>query len=487
MPDTSIRTRFAPSPTGRLHLGNLRVAVFNALLARRHGGSFVLRIEDTDTDRNLEGSVEGILEDLTWAGLTPDEGPGIGGPFGPYLQSLRAPAHVAAARRLLGTGDAYRCFCTREELEEARSAERTGGGAAASAPGCPGGCRESDPGPSARRARAGTPHTIRFRTPDAPIRVEDAIRGSVEFEGRDVGDFVLLRADGRATYNLAVVVDDADMEITHVIRGDGHLSNTPKHLLLFEALGQPVPVFAHLPVVLSPDGGRLSKRSGSPGVDALRRDGHLPQAVVNYLSLLGWSPGDDREVLELPELEASIDLERTGASPTAWDPEKLRWMTSRHLRLLGIHELARAVRPFLVASDVRVPEERFLVSLDRIRPRMELLSDAPEALAHLWPPEEQLGSGREEIEGEGDDARRAIEVIRASLEAFEPWESGALGQEVRRAGKEAGLRGKALFHPLRLALSGCRSGPDLGDVLEGIGRVEALRRLEGAKGRLAPP
>lgn len=493
MPDAPIRTRFAPSPTGRLHLGNLRIAVFNALFARRHGGQFVLRVEDTDTDRNLDGSVEGILEDLAWAGLVPDEGPGIGGAYGPYVQSLRAPDHGAAAMRLLEEGAAYRCFCTPEELEAAREAQRSRGSGSRSepaagsgiepgpmsGPGCPGGCRDAHPDEADERARGGKPHTVRFRTPDSAIRVEDAIRGEVRFEGRDVGDFVLLRADGRATYNLAVVVDDAHMEISHVIRGDGHLSNTPKHLLLFRALGAPEPVFAHLPVVLSPEGGRLSKRSGSPGVDVLRRDGHLPRAVVNYLSLLGWSPGGDRELLEFRELVEEIDLERTGASPTTWDPAKLRWMTTEHLRRLSGEELARDVEPFLRRAGVTVPPARLLPSVERVRPRLELLSDAPEELRHLWPGVEVLRGGWEEVAGDGDDARRAIQVIRKALSSFEPWDSASLGQEVRRVGGEAGFRGRSLFHPLRLALSGRRSGPDLGDVLEGIGRDEALRRLSG--------
>jgi len=468
-----VRTRFAPSPTGQLHLGNLRVAVFNHLFARHHGGAFVIRVEDTDRDRNVQGSLEAILEDLAWAGLHWDEGPDREGPFGPYRQSERADRHRAVALGLLAGGLAYRCFCSDERLAALRE-EGEGG---APGVGCPGGCQVGDPARAEERVMAGEAAAIRFPVPDARIEFTDAVRGDISFHGRDVGDFVILRADGRPTYNFAVVVDDIDMEITHVIRGAGHLSNTPKQVLLFDALGAPRPVFAHLPMVLGSDRKKLSKREGALGVGELRAEGYPPDAVVNYLSLLGWSPGDDREVLTRAELESELTLDRVGGSDAVFDPEKLRWMAAQHLALLPLDELVEAIEPFLDRTRFPLEGDELVRSVEAIRTRLHTLGEVNDTLAILYPGTSVLEAGVSEVRKEGEEAVRVVGGIRAALATLTSWEAEELGQIVREAGRELGARGPALFHPVRLALCGTRSGPDLGLVLAALGRDRTLDRL----------
>jgi len=468
-----VRTRFAPSPTGQLHLGNLRIAVFNHLFARHHGGAFVIRVEDTDRERNVPGSLEAILEDLAWAGLHWDEGPDREGPFGPYRQSERADRHRAVALGLLAGGRAYRCFCSDEMLAALRE-EGEGG---APGVGCPGGCQAVDAADAEARVMGGETAAIRFPVPDARIEFQDAVRGPVSFHGGDVGDFVILRADGRPTYNFAVVVDDIDMEITHVIRGAGHLSNTPKQVLLFDALAAPRPVFAHLPMVLGADRKKLSKREGAAGIGELRAEGYPPDAVVNYLSLLGWSPGDDREVLTRAELESELTLERVGSSDAVFDAEKLRWMSAQHLALLPLDELVQAVEPFLDRSRFPLEGDELLRSVAAIRTRLHTLGEVNETLAILHPGATVLEAGVAEVREEGEEAVRVVGGVRAALAALSSWEAEELGQAVRDAGREMGARGPALFHPVRLALCGTRSGPDLGLVLAALGRERTLERL----------
>jgi nondiscriminating glutamyl-tRNA synthetase len=500
---TPVRTRFAPSPTGDLHVGNLRVAVFNHAFARHHGGAFVVRVEDTDPERNREGSLERILEDLRWAGLDWDEGPDRDGPFGPYRQSERGALHRAAAVRLLAEGHAYRCFCPDEEgagdvagvrpgpsgtagvaaaagAGEATRAPLEEGPGAEPGPGCPGRCRDLPDEEASRRAERSGPAALRFRVPDDTIEVEDDIRGPISFHGRDVGDFIILRSDGRSTYNFAVVVDDVAMQISHVIRGAGHLSNTPKHALLFDALGSPRPHFAHLPMVLGTDRRKLSKREGAAGVRALREEGYHPDAVVNYLSLLGWSPGEDREILTRDELVRELTLERVGASDTVFDLEKLRWASEQHVQMMSVPELARAVRPYLPPEAPEMSPEELELAVAALRTRITVFSDIGAALRFLHPGEAALAAARTELQEEGEAVVRVLEGIRDALRGVESWNAQALGMAVRTTGKELGARGPALFHPLRLAVTGERSGPDLAAILAALGREEAHRRLEQA-------
>jgi len=471
-----VRTRFAPSPTGSLHLGNLRVAVFNQLLARHHDGQFIVRVEDTDLERNVVGSLEGILADLRWAGLDWDEGPEVGGPFGPYRQSQREDRHVEAARGLEGSGHAYRCFCP----EDHEVADRPDGRAA---PTCPGACRELSPGEVEERRSAGAPSVLRFATPDAVVSFKDEVRDDISWHGNDIGDFIILRSDGRSTYNFAVVVDDIDMEISHVIRGAGHLSNTPKQVLLFDALGTPRPVFAHLPTVLGPDRRKLSKRRGAPGVQELRSAGYHPDGVVNYLSLLGWSAGGDREVLSRSELIEAMDLGRIGASDTVFDLEKMRWVSAQHIAAMSLEELVKAVAPRIDRDRYPLEDHELPAAVEAIRTRLATFGEVNEHLSLVFASEEAMEAACDELQEE-EDAARTLKAVLDHLDGIDDWTETTLSSAVREAGRAVGVGGRRLFHPVRLALTGVGQGPDLGKTLAALGPERTRTRLEAALTRL---
>jgi glutamyl-tRNA synthetase len=471
----TVRTRFAPSPTGRLHLGNVRAAVFNWLFARRHGGAFVLRIEDTDVERNVQGGEDGILDDLRWLGLDWDEGPDRGGPHAPYRQSGRDPLYGRFVDRLVAGGHAYPCFCGDAELEADASVGREGREVRR----YPGTCRRLDPEERRRRVAEGTPHVIRFAVPGGrdSIDVQDEVFGDISFPISDIDDFVIRRSDGRVTYNFAVVVDDVDMEITHVIRGVGHLSNTPKQAVIFDALGVPRPSFAHLPTVLGADGRKLSKRDGAAAVAELRAGGYPSEGVLNYLSLLGWSHPDEREVLTREELVSSIDLGRLGRSDTQVDPEKLLWIGQQHLATESLDELAAHVRPHLDEARFSAAADHWREVVDVLRSRLATYGDINRHLPVLFPGgDPDASAARRALAGDAE-ARRVLEAVGEALSAVEPWEEAALGKAVRAAGVQAGAKGAALFHPVRVALIGSETGPDLGKILAALGRKEGLVRI----------
>jgi glutamyl-tRNA synthetase len=476
---SDVRTRFAPSPTGALHLGNLRVAAFNHLFSRHHGGRFVLRVEDTDVERNVEGALEAILDDLRWAGLDWDEGPDVGGPFAPYRQSERGDLHRDAAGRLHERGLAYLCFCSDDDVEAARARERD-------TPRCPGACRDLPPGEVEARRDRGDPAALRFEVPTGITSVTDEVRGEISFPDKDIGDFILLRADGRATYNFAVVVDDVAMEITHVIRGAGHLSNTPKQALLFDALEAPRPAFAHLPMVLDKDRRKLSKRAGAEGLARLRAEGFHPDGVVNYLSLLGWSAGEDREVLSRRELAEAMDLARVGVADTVFDPEKLRWVSAQHIARMPLHSLVETLDGWIDRERFRLKDDEVTAAVAAIRTRLTTFGEVNAHLALLFPEPETLRRGRGALAGE-EGAAEVLQSVLARLSGLAPqeWDPEALSRTVREAGKEAGVRGRGLFHPVRLALIGSREGPDLGLTLAGVGQQRSLDRLKTALEALA--
>jgi nondiscriminating glutamyl-tRNA synthetase len=477
---TGVRTRFAPSPTGRLHLGNLRIAVFNWLFARRHGGAFILRIEDTDAERNVAGSEATVCDDLRWLGLDWDEGPDVGGPHAPYRQCERGPVYRKTAEQLLRDGNAYRCWCTDAELEESR--EQVGGGEVLRYSGR---CRRLTAEERARNERDGRPSVVRFAVPEGQdaIHIEDAVRGEVLFPRADVTDFVILRTEGTPTYNFAVVADDVDMEITHVIRHVGHLSNTPRQALLFDALGRPRPVFAHLPTVLAPGGGKLSKRSGDAGADELRAQGLEPDGVLNYLSLLGWSAEDEREVLTREELTQRISLERVGRSDTTFDAEKLRWLSGQHIAKRPSTAVVEAVGPFLDRERYPLEGDALKVAVETIRTRLTAYGEVNEHLRWFFPPAPALAEAQAAVRGD-PAARGVVDAVAKRLAATEPWTPAVLSAAVRDIGREIGVRGSGLFHPVRKAVTGDESGPDLGGILGALGREEVLARLSGA---LEPP
>ena len=340
------RVRFAPSPTGYLHVGGARTALFNWLFARRLGGVFVLRIEDTDVERSSADMVEGILDGLRWLGLDWDEGPKIGGQYGPYFQSARLDRHRAMASSLVAAGQAYYCYCTPEMLHAKRAAaEETGAGWKYDRT-----CSALSTHDVDAREQRGEPRAVRFRVPEGAIRFDDLVHGSIEVDGSTLDDFVILRSDGQPTYQLSVVSDDVEMAITHVVRGDDHISNTPKQILLYRAVGAPLPQFAHVPLILGSDKKRLSKRHGATSVTEYAREGYLPEAMVNFLALLGWSPGSNQELFSRDELAQVFGLEGIGGGNAVFNPEKLDWFNQRHIARLAPDELGRRLKPILAST-----------------------------------------------------------------------------------------------------------------------------------------
>ncbi len=466
-----VRTRFAPSPTGELHAGNVRIAVLNWAIARHHGGEFVVRIEDTDLARNVGEAEHGILEDLRWLGLDWDEGPDRGGPYAPYRQTERMGLYVAAADRLLDEGSAYRCFCSAETLEAERQAALEAG----ASPRYPGTCRALDPRESAARAAGGEPHVLRLRTPDqGEIVVEDVIRGTVRFDAREIGDFVLVRSDGLPTYNFAVVVDDADMAISHVIRGAGHLSNTPHQLLVYGALRAEPPVFAHAPTVLGPDRTKLSKRSGARPLRELRDQGYHPDGVFNYLSLLGWSSPSEEEILTPERIVEEVTLDRVNAGDVVFDPAKMAWLSARHIDRMSLGELAEATRPYVAASPYApLLEQDYPLALEAVRSHLSAFSEITEHLAPF------MGPPRGAAAPDSGEAR-VLEAVRASLAGLEAWDPESIQAALKEGGKVAGAGGKALYAPVRQVLTGEEHGPPLKAVLAVQGRDRVLRLLGSA-------
>jgi nondiscriminating glutamyl-tRNA synthetase len=456
----------------------MRVAAFNWLFTRKHGGDFILRVEDTDAERNVPGSEALICDDMRWLGLDWDEGLEVGGPHGTYRQSDNGDAHRRAAERLLAVGRAYRCWCTEAELEETR--ERVSGGDVLRYSGR---CRRLSAEERARKEAQGRPFVLRFAVPEGleSVEIQDAVRGTVSFPPSDLHDFVILRANGTATYNFAVVVDDVDMEISHVIRHVGHLSNTPKQALLFDALGHPRPVFAHLPTVLAPGGGKLSKRTGSAGMEELRARGFEPDGVLNYLSLLGWSSEDEREVLSRAELVEKISLERVGRSDTVYDPEKLRWLSGQHIARLSTEQLVEKVQPFIDFARFPLAGDALGVAVETIRTRLYTYGEVNEHLRWFFPPSSELESAQSQVR-EDPQARDVLAGTLKRLREVEPWKPDALSAAVREAGKEMGVRGPALFHPVRKAVTGDESGPDIGGIMAALGREVVTERVEATLG-----
>jgi glutamyl-tRNA synthetase len=460
-----MRVRFAPSPTGALHVGNVRTAVFNWLLARGSGGTFILRIEDTDLERSTRESEASMLDDLRWLGLDWDEGPDIGGAHGPYRDSERLHLYQSYATELLNAGAAYYCFCTAAQLEADRQAAVAEGRPAL----YPGTCRKLSSAQAQARIAAGERPAIRFRVPEGrDVSFIDAVRGEVRFSGDVIGDPVIVRGDGHPAYNFAVVVDDALMEITDVVRGEDHISNTPRQILLYEALGFTPPQFAHLALVMGPDHSPLSKRHGATSVAEFRAKGYLPEALVNYLALIGWSPGNDDELLPVDELARRFSLDRVGHSAGVFDEEKLAWVNRHYLKMADPVRIAALSVPFFNAARIPMtPDSRgldFLATamamatssvdrLNQIPGRLSLLFhyDAAAALAH---------SGvREEMNIDGARAvANALAEELASAPRLDRERFRAVANQVKL---KTGQKAKALFHPIRIVLTGRAEGPEL--------------------------
>ncbi len=454
-----MKLRFAPSPTGFLHVGGARTAIFNLLHARRHGGTMLLRIEDTDVERSRQHHAEQIVTSLRWLGVEWDEGP--------VYQSDRLKRYRERAEELVEAGKAYRCYCTVEELDAERSAaERAGKQWRYS-----GRCRHI-------AGASDGPHVIRFAMQPGTIEFHDLIHGDVKFDGDLIDDFVLLRSDGHPTYHLSVVIDDIDMAITHVARGDDHLSNTPKHVVLFRAFGTPVPLFAHLPLILGSDRKRLSKRTGATSAEEYREMGIVPEALFNFLTLLGWSPGENREIFTPTEAMQWFDLSDVNKAPAVFDPEKLIWMNGQYLMRMTADQIFPHLVPFLGDPPRPIEELRAIIELHKMRVRT--LRELAEQMAIYFIDDDAIVYDADTVKKhiKGDDLGARLSHLHDVLAATEPFDVATSEAALRKLAETQGVSAAKLIHPLRLALTGKGASPPIFDVAVVLGKERTLRRLQ---------
>lgn len=472
-----VRVRFAPSPTGFLHVGGLRTALYNYLFARRHGGVFVLRIEDTDRTRYVPGAVEKLIQSLHWTGLDYDEGPDKGGPFGPYVQSERADLYRDAAARLREADLAYPCFCTPERLEEMRAEQKARKGPMR----YDRRCLELPPSEVAARERDGVSCTIRLKVPRGEtITMRDRVRGEVSFNSDLVDDQVILKSDGFPTYHLAVVVDDHAMGITHVIRGEEWLSSVPKHLLLYRFLDYPLPEYAHLPLLLNPDRSKLSKRQGDVAVEDYRDHGFFPDAMLNFVAFLGWNPGDEREIFSLDELEQEFSLERVTKSGAIFNLEKLRWFNSEYLKRRPADEILPELKPLLARAGYSDASDAYVRRVtDLMKERLTFVSDFPRDAAFFFEDPDSYDEASVNKRWKANSGELLREFLPA-LRAVEPFDHVHLETAVQSFAAEKDVKAGEIIHPLRLAASGIGKGPSLYEMLEALGRETCVRRVERA-------
>jgi glutamyl-tRNA synthetase len=477
----SVRVRFAPSPTGYLHVGGARTALFNWLFARRQGGTFILRIEDTDVERSREEMTAAILDGMKWLGLDWDEGP--------FYQSQRREMHRATAGRLRETGKAYPCFCDPAELQERRKeAEKHGA------------VWEYDrtclklPAEEVRsRVAAGDPHCLRFLVPEGTTAWDDRVHGPTSFANDTIEDFVLARSDGTPTYHLSVVSDDIAMGITDVIRGDDHISNTPKQILLYQALGERTPAFAHLPLILGPDKKRLSKRHGAVAVTEYREAGFLPEALFNFLALLGWSPGDDREFLRRDEIIRLFSFEGVGKKGAVFDEQKLEWLNGQYINAMPAAEIRDAIRPDMERAGLWGPSldgerrEWFEKVLEALKPRSRKMGDLARGSRIFLSDDFEYEPEAAAKHLKGPETAAWMKALRQVLSGVEPFDEGATEAALRKSAEGLGIPAAKLIHPLRVALTGQAVSPGIFAVLVLVGRDRALTRIDRLLRHLASP
>ncbi len=480
---SQVRVRFAPSPTGDLHVGNIRTALFDWAYARHTGGKLIFRIEDTDTERVTNQYIQAAIETLKWLGLNWDEGPEVGGEFGPYLQSQRLEIYTQWAQKFLDQGDAYHCYCSSEELEQRRQIQMQNN----KAPGYDGNCRELTPAQITDFEKAGRKPVVRMRMPSGETSFVDLIRGEVKFEHEYVPDFVLARADGSPLYTLAVAVDDILMKITHVLRGEDLLSSTPRQIRVYQAMGvdkKDYPLFAHLPFVMGQDNAKLSKRNGEVSIAWYREQGFLPEAICNYLALLGWSPGDDKENISMQELVDLFTVERVNSSPARFDMKKLEAINGDKIRALTLDKFLELSLPFLLKSQVisGTQEEIALVrsALPIIQERIIKLSEIPPMLNFLFV--KVFAIAQEESVKILDDASQKILVTAlASIEGLSIWKTQKIEESLRAALIDGmGLKPRVAFSAIRIAITGSHISPPLFESLELLGKERSLERIRAA-------
>ena len=487
---TPVRVRFAPSPTGKLHIGGARTAIYNWAFARANHGTFILRIDDTDPTRSTEENTQVILRAMHWLGLDWDEGPEVGGDFGPYKQTDRLELYRQAARRLWDEGRAYPCFCTKEQLEADRKAaqERKD-----PFQGYQRRCRNLTREEAQARIDAGEPYVLRIKVPEdrGDVVIEDAVHGRVVFDAKELDDFVIFRSDGTPTYNFATVVDDAAMGITHVIRGDDHLSNTPRQVMVYEALGAPVPVFAHISMILGADGKKLSKRHGATSVEEYRDAGYLSDAFVNYLALLGWSLDGETTVIPRDVLASRFSLDRISKNPATFDPKKLDWMNAEYINAMSDAEFAREILvPELTkAGLLDEGTERLASWMEQlaaiVKPRTKMPADAAAVAAPVFATAETLAYDEKSVakglakEGMGavlDAARTALDAVPAT-----GWTAEAIDAALEPLPEALDLKKRVVFQAVRVAECGNMVSPPLGETMALIGKDDCLARIDRAR------
>jgi nondiscriminating glutamyl-tRNA synthetase len=476
--NSKVRVRFAPSPTGYLHIGNVRTALFNWLFARHNKGDFILRIEDTDFERSTKEYEKGVLQDLSWLGLDWDEGPDIGGDYGPYRQSERLNIYSNYAHKLLKEGKAYYCFCSPEELQAERSKALKEG----KPPRYSGKCRKLPRNKVEQLLQANQPAALRFKVSEGTIAFTDLVRGEITFDAKEIGDFIILRSDGIPPYNFAVVIDDSLMRINHVIRGEDHISNTPKQILIYQALGFALPHFAHLSMILGKDRSPLSKRHGVTSLAQFRDEGFLPEAMRNYLALLGWSSPDEEEILSTEKIINEFSLSRVAKSAAVFDIDKFRWLNGHYIRKMPSNELVSQAVPYLRAANYidREPDENtkhvLADMINAVKEHISTLSELPDELKIFF----QFDAGQAVQSAEikkmfrQEKALKVVEKVFSAIKAEGEVSFDFFKEIAVSVGKETGCKGSELYHPIRAALTGKLSGPELIKVIPILEKAKHL-------------
>lgn len=486
----NVRVRFAPSPTGYLHIGGLRTALYNYLFARKTGGKFILRIEDTDRTRLVEDAIENLIDSLKWAGINYDEGVMVEdgkivevGDCGSYIQSQRLDIYKKYVDELIENGHAYYCFCSKERLERVREEQKIKG----MVPKYDGFCRDIPLEEAKKRVAAGEEHVVRLKLPkNTDITFDDAVRGKVTINTDEIDDQVLMKSDGFPTYHMAVVVDDHLMGITHVVRGEEWLPSTPKHIYLYQAFGWEAPTFVHLPTVLNKDRKKLSKRQGDVSVEDFKNKGYLPEGLVNYLALVGWSSEDGEEILTLDEMVDKFSFDRVGKSGGIFDIEKLNWVNAHYIKKYPTEKIAELSIPFMVEAnlmtedEIRAKWDWYVLLIETVKESLSHLSEVPEKVDFLFG---ELEITEEEAKDElaGEQVPQLIEAFEKELNAVEEVDEEFANTVMKRIQKETGIKGKQLFMPVRAAISGNVHGPELKNIIFLFGKETILKRLDEAK------
>lgn len=484
----SVRVRFAPSPTGKLHIGGARTAIYNWAFARANGGTFILRIDDTDPTRSTDENTQIILRAMRWLGLDWDEGPEVGGDFGPYSQTERLDLYKQTAERLLAEGKAYPCFCTPEQLAADREAAQ-----ARKDPfqGYQRRCRDLSPQEAQARIDAGEPYVLRIKVPEdrGNVVINDAVHGEVAFDAKELDDFVIFRSDGTPTYNFATVVDDALMGITHVIRGDDHLSNTPRQVMVYEAMGAPVPVFAHISMILGADGKKLSKRHGATSVEEYRDAGYLSDAFVNYLALLGWSLDGETTVIPRDVLASQFSLERISKNPATFDPKKLDWMNAEYINAMSNADFADQImlpellKAGLIKEGFEADAAWLGALAEIVRPRTKMPADAATVAAPVFATAETLAYDEKSVsKGLAKEGMGAVlDAAKAALEALDEWTPANIDAALEPLPEVLDVKKRLVFGAVRVAECGNMVSPPLGETMALIGRDDCLARIDRAR------